>query len=139
MFIQLRSCDPINLTYLFQISNKNLMLENYTNNKIHTTRLENMLVCRHSTGSLRNAQVSFFFFFFFLMLILKKKSFSYRYIILAMITLENKVNFLFFLLHHFLILRIVLTFLTRCPLRRFHLMASATAIRKTNDQENFQM
>ena len=89
MFIQLRSCDPINLTYLFQISNKNLMLENHTNNKIHTTRLENMLVCRHSTGSLRNAQVSFFFFFF-LMLILEKKSFSYRYIILAMITLPGE-------------------------------------------------
>ena len=48
-----------------------------------------------------------------------KKFFLVKYIILAMLTLESRVNFLFFLLHHFLIVRIVLTFLTHCPLRRF--------------------
>ena len=55
----------------------------------------------------------------FLMLIPEKKNFSHKYIILAMLTLESKVNFLLFLLHHLLVIRVVLTFLTHCPLRRF--------------------
>ena len=48
-----------------------------------------------------------------------KKKFNHKYIVLAMLTLESKVN-LFFLLHHFLIVCIVSTFLTKCPLCRFH-------------------
>ena len=75
----------------------------------------------------------FFFFFFFFLFWKKifffffdahswKKMFSDKHIILAMIKLNFlfKVNFLLFLLHHFLSVRIVFTFLTHCPLRRFH-------------------
>ena len=56
----------------------------------------------------------------FFMLIPENFSFSHEYIILAMLTLESNVNFLFFLLHHFLDVRVVLIFLTHCPLLRFH-------------------
>lgn len=49
-----------------------------------------------------------------------KKKFNHKYIVLAMLTLESKVNFLLFLLHHFPIVRIVSTFLTKCPLCKFH-------------------
>ena len=61
-------------------------------------------------------------FFFFFDAHSWKKMFSDKHIILAMIKLNFlfKVNFLLFLLHHFLSVRIVLTFLTHCPLRRFH-------------------
>ena len=44
----------------------------------------------------------------FLMLIPEKTFFSYKYIISAMLTLENKVNF--FVLHNFLAVCVVLTF-----------------------------
>ena len=37
------------------------------------------------------------------MLIPEKNFFSHKYIILAMLALDSKVNFLFFLLHHFLV------------------------------------
>ena len=67
-----------------------------------------------------------------------------------MLTLESKVNF-FFLLHHFLVVRVVLTFLyplssvqvsldcatLGCQINRCK--ASAAAIKKTNDEENFQI
>ena len=81
----------------------------YFENCCHTkivdkTRLKNMLVCRHPTGSTRNGLVKKRFWCSFL----KKTFFSYKYIILAMLTLENKVNF--FLLHNFLVVRVVLTF-----------------------------
>ena len=51
-----------------------------------------------------------------------KKCFSHKYIILAMITLQNKVNFLLFLLHHFKC-SYCIDFFTHCPLRRFHYTA----------------
>ena len=66
-------------------------------------------------------------------------------------TLESKVNFLFILLHHFLVVCVALTFLSQCPLCRFHQTAlhqvikknqwkaSATAIRNTNDKEHFEI
>ena len=82
----------------------------------HLARLKNTLVCRHPTESTRNLRVKNLF----LMLVPEKLFFSHKYIILAMLTLESKVNFLFFLLHHFSIVRIVLTFLTHCSLRRIH-------------------
>ena len=49
-----------------------------------------------------------------------KKFFSHKHIILAMLTLESKINFLFFLWHHFLVARVVLTFLNHSSLCRFH-------------------
>ena len=57
-----------------------------------------------------------------------KKIFGHKYIILAMLTLEDKVNLLFFLPHHFLVVRIVLVFLTHCPLCRFHYTVLQLAI-----------
>ena len=75
-----------------------------------------MLVCRHPIGPTRNLWVKKFF----LMLIPEKQNlFSDIYMILAMLTLQSKVNFLFFLLHHFLFVRVVLTLLTHCPLWKF--------------------
>ena len=56
----------------------------------------------------------------FLMLIPEKLFFSHKCMILAMLTLERKVNFLFVLLDHFLAVCVGLTFLTHCPLHRFH-------------------
>ena len=50
----------------------------------------------------------------------KKIFFSHKYIFLATLTLESKVNFLLLLLHHFLAVHVVLTFLTHCSLCRFH-------------------
>ena len=49
------------------------------------------------TGSTRNMRVKQFFWCSFL----KKKFFSHKCIILAMLSLESKLNFFFFLLHHF--------------------------------------
>ena len=43
-------------------------------------------------------------------------------------TLESKVNFLFFLLHHFLVVCVVLTILTHFPMRRLHQTALYQAI-----------
>ena len=67
-----------------------------------------------------------------------------------MLNLQSKINFLFFLLLHFLIGRIVLSFLTHCPpqvsldctsldrqINRWK--ASTAAIRNANDLQNFQM
>ena len=73
--------------------------------------LKNMLVCRHPTGPTRNVRVKKIFWCSFL-----KKNFLVTNILphmisLAMLTLHSKVNFLFSLLHHFLIVRIFLTFL----------------------------
>ena len=82
-------------------------------------RLKNMLVCRHPTRPTRNVRVKKKFWCSFL-----KKKFLVTNILphmtsLAMLTLQSKVNSLFFLLHHFLIVHIVLTFLTHYSLRRF--------------------
>ena len=56
--------------------------------------------------------------------------------ILAMLTLtwtlESKVNFLFILLHHFLVVCVALTFLTHCPLCRFHQTARHWSFKKNN-------
>ena len=87
---------------------------------------------------------------FFLMLILEKNFFSHKYIILAMITLQNKVNFLLFLLHHFKCsycfdfsypLSSAQVSLDRATLYRQinRWKASTAAFRNTNDQENVQM
>ena len=75
-----------------------------------------MLAYRHPTGSTRNVRVKKIF----LMLIPQKKIFYHKYITLAMFTLESKVNLIFFLLNHFLVDCVVLSFLTHCLLRRFH-------------------
>ena len=56
-----------------------------------------MLVYRYLAGSTRN--------------VLAKKCFRCSYTILAMLTLESKVDFLLFFLHHILVVRVVLTFL----------------------------
>ena len=76
---------------------------------------------------------------------------GHKYIILVMLTLESKVTFLFFLLHHFLVDCVVLSFLSYlmssvqvllncatlgCQINGWK--ASAAAIRNTNDEENFQ-
>ena len=74
-----------------------------------------MLVCCHPTLSTGNGRVKKNFF-----MLIPEKKFNHKYIVLAMLTLESKVNFLFFLLHHFPIVRIVSTFLTKCPLCKFH-------------------
>ena len=47
----------------------------------------------------------------FFMLISEIKKINQKYIILTMLTLDSKVNFLFFLLHQFLVVRIALIFL----------------------------
>ena len=57
---------------------------------------------------------------FVLMRYPEKNLFSDKHIILAMLTLESKENFLFFLLLHFLSGCVALTFLTHCSLCRFH-------------------
>ena len=54
-----------------------------------------------------------------LMLIPEKHFFSHNYIILAMLTPNSKANFLFILLYHFLVVCVVLTSLTHCPLCTF--------------------
>ena len=108
--------------------------------------LKNMLVYRHPAGSTGNWRVKIFFWHIFL----KKNFFCHKYISLAMLTLQSKINFLFFLLLHFLIGRIVLSFLTHCPpqvsldctsldrqINRWK--ASTAAIRNANDLQNFQM
>ena len=64
-----------------------------------------MLVCRHPNGSTRNVWVKNFFD----ARSWNKTFFSHKYIILAMLTLENKVNSLFFHLYHFLIARVGFT------------------------------
>ena len=87
---------------------------------------------------------------FFLMLIPEKRFFSHKYIILAMITLQNKVNFLLFLLHDFKCsycfdfsypLSSAQVSLDRAALYRQinRWKASTAAFRNTNDQENVQM
>ena len=87
---------------------------------------------------------------FFLMLIPEKRFFSHKYIILAMITLQNKVNFLLFLLHDFKCsyyfdfsypLSSAQVSLDRATLYRQinRWKASTAAFRNTNDQENVQM
>ena len=67
---------------------------------------KNMLVCRHPTRSK----------FFMMFSPEQKKIFSRKYIILAMLTLESKVNNFPFVS---LAVHVVLTFLTHRPLRRF--------------------
>ena len=63
-----------------------------------------ILVCRHPTESTGNVRVKQLFSRSFL----KKFFFNHKYFVLAKFSLESKVNFLFFLLHPFLIVHIVL-------------------------------
>ena len=56
-----------------------------------------ILVCRHPTESTGNVRVKQLFSRSFL----KKFFFNHKYFVLAKFSLESKVNFLFFLLHHF--------------------------------------
>ena len=68
-----------------------------------------MLACCNPTSSTRNTHVKKCF---------DAQSwkifFSDKYIVLAMLTLESKVNFFLFNLHNFLVICFVLTFLTHC-------------------------
>ena len=70
--------------------------------------------CCHPIGSTRNMLVKKI-----LILFPEKPFFRHKYIILAMITLESKVN-LFFPLQYSLVVFVVLTFLAYCPLCMFH-------------------
>ena len=81
-----------------------------------------------------------------LMLIPEKNFFSHKYIILAMLALDSKVNFLFFLLHHFVVVRVgwypvLCTGSTRLRYNRSskkkQWKASIAAIRNTETQRKF--
>ena len=80
----------------------------------------------------------------FLMLIPEKKFFHQKYLILAMFTLESKVNFSFFLLHHFQLFvlfsseQVSLDY-TTVGSQINQWKASTAAVRNTNDEENLQM
>ena len=91
------------------------------------------------------------FVVFFFMLIPQKKFFSHRYIILAIITLENKVNLLLFSSASFFKYSYCFDFSYPLSSAQVSLdcgtldrqinqcKASPAAIRNTNDQESFQM
>ena len=77
----------------------------------------------HPNGSTRNMQVRICFWCSFL----KKKVFGHKYIILAMFNLESIVNFLFFLLHHFIVVPAVATIIlpTYCTVAVLSKLSSA--------------
>ena len=91
------------------------------------------------------------FWNFFWCSFLKKIFFGHQYIILAMLTLESKVNFLFFLLLHFLVVCVALTFSYPLSFAQVSLdcatlgcqinwwRASAAAIRNMNGEKNYQV